>query len=199
MDVAAELADLRARVGLLEDRAAVAACIAAHARGCDRHDLDLIASAYWPDGVDEHGRAVNSGTEYGPWANAVHGATSAAHLHHVTTQTCEIAGDEAHAESYVVVILLAPNERSAQVITGRYLDRLERRDGEWRIAVRRSTVETMFAADAAGLGSSFFTEQAYLRGVRDADDVSYVRPLTLAADGPRWAGRPTAPPAPDPS
>ncbi len=174
-------------VAHLMDRQAIRDVINRHARGCDRHDAELIDSAYWPDGADEHGTSVNAGSDYGDWANGVHAATSSAHLHHITTHTCEIAGDTAHAESYVLVVLLAPNERSVQVMSGRYLDRLERRHGVWRIAVRRSTVEASFAADASILQNPFFVSQGYLRGTRDHDDLSYARPLTIDAPAPkRW-------------
>jgi len=61
---------------------------------------------------------------------------------------------------------------------GRYLDRLERRDGRWRIAVRRATVELAFTADARLLQSRSFTAQGYETGSRDASDGSYERPLT---------------------
>ena len=93
-------------VRYLMDRADVLDCIARHARGCDRHDVDLICTAYHEDGVDEHGEAINPGPEYGNWANATHAATSQTHTHNITTHTCEIDGDTAHAESYVIVVLL---------------------------------------------------------------------------------------------
>lgn len=187
MSVETELAELRGRLAHLEDRAAILDCIARHARGCDRHDGDLITSAYWPDGADEHGKAVNSGAEYGAWANRTHAATTQVHTHNVTTHTCEIDGDTAHAESYVLVVLLGADGRHAQCISGRYLDRLERREGEWRIAVRRSTVEVMFGADASVLGSSFFKDQGYLVGTRARDDLSYRRPLGIDDPAPaRW-------------
>ena len=124
-----ELESLRRDVAYLMDRTAISDCIAAHARGCDRHDVDLITAAYHPDGVDEHGWVTNAGVEYGEWANRTHAATSQVHTHNITTQTCEIDGDTAHAESYVIVVLLGLDGRNAQVISGRYIDRLERRDG----------------------------------------------------------------------
>jgi hypothetical protein len=182
-----ELAELRARIAHLEDRTAIVDCIARHARGCDRHDVDLITNTYWPDGIDEHGRVTNTGDEYGEWANTTHAATTQVHTHNITTHTCDIDGDTAHAESYVIVVLLGGDGRTAQCISGRYLDRLERRDGEWRIVLRRSTVEVMFIADASVLQSSFFKDQGYLVGTRGRDDLSYARPLGL--DGPepaRW-------------
>jgi hypothetical protein len=179
--------DLARDVAYLKDRQAIFDVINQHARGCDLHDVDLIDSTYWPDGADEHGVSVNAGSDYASWANEVHAATSSAHLHHVTTHNCEITGDTAHAESYVLVVLLAPNEKSVQVMAGRYLDRLERRGGSWRIAVRRSTVEASFAADATILQDPFFIAQRYLRGTRDRADLSYRRPLTLDDPAPkRW-------------
>jgi SnoaL-like protein len=174
-------------VRYLMDRTQIFDCISRHARGCDRHDVDLITSAYHADGVDEHGHAINSGPDYGEWANETHAETSRVHTHNITTHTCEVDGDIAHAESYVIVVLIGPDVKSAQFITGRYIDRLERRDGTWRITVRRSTVEGMFIADARVLQSSFFTEKGYLVGTRDRTDLSYQRPLTVDSRAPaRW-------------
>ncbi|WP_179475776.1 nuclear transport factor 2 family protein [Mycolicibacterium vinylchloridicum] len=178
---------LREDVRYLLDRTAILDCIARHARGCDRHDIDLITSAYHADGVDEHGHQINPGPEYGAWANVTHAETSLVHTHNITTHTCEIDGDTAHAESYVLVILIGTDSRTAQFITGRYIDRLERQDGDWRIAVRRSTVEGMFIADARVLQSEFFTEKGYLVGTRDRTDLSYERPLSIDTPAPaRW-------------
>ncbi len=183
----ADLAALRTDVAYLMDRTAIADCIARHARGCDRHDVDLINAAYHSDGIDEHGKVLNIGVEYGEWANNTHATTSQVHTHNITTHTCEIDGDTAHAESYAIVVLLSLDGRMAQFISGRYIDRLERRDGQWRIAVRRSTVEVMFIADASVLQSSFFKDTGYLVGTRDREDLSYARPLTIDTPAPkRW-------------
>ncbi len=178
---------LRQDVRYLMDRTQILDCISGHARGCDRHDIDLITSAYHSDGVDEHGHAINSGMDYGEWANKTHAKTSRVHTHNITTHTCEIDGDTAHAESYVIVVLIGPDGKSAQFITGRYLDRLERRRDDWRIAIRRSTVEGMFLADARVLQSSSFAEKGYLVGTRDRGDLSYARPLSMDTPAPaRW-------------
>lgn len=76
MTVDTTLTTLQRDVRYLLDRTEILDCIARHARGCDRHDIDLIASAYHSDGVDEHGRAVNAGPDYGEWANKTHAETS---------------------------------------------------------------------------------------------------------------------------
>jgi len=182
-----ELTAVRRDVAYLMDRTQIMDCIAGHARGCDRHDVDLITAAYQCDGIDEHGNVTNLGAEYSDWANRTHAATSQVHTHNITTHTCEIDGDNAHAESYVIVVLLSLDGRTAQFISGRYVDRLERRDGQWRIAVRRSTVEVMFLADAAVLQSSFFKDTGYPVGTRDRTDLSYQRPLSIDTPAPkRW-------------
>ena len=181
------LEQLQADVRYLKDRIEILDCVARHARGCDRHDADLITAAYHDDAVDEHGYASNQGPEYGEWANEVHAATSKVHTHNITTHSCDIDGDTAHTESYVLVVLIGNDGTTAQFISGRYLDRLERRDGQWRIAIRRSTVEAMFLGDARVLKSSFFTEKGYLVGTRDRSDLSYERPLKLDIPAPaRW-------------
>lgn len=182
----AELVELQRDVQYLKDRQAICDCIARHARGCDRHDADLLTSTYHEDGIDEHGATVLAGPEYAAWANGVHAASSLNHLHNITTQTCEIDGDEAHAESYVLVTLLSSDATTATVMCGRYVDRLERRNGIWQIAVRRATVELAFTADARLLQSKYFTSQGYTHGTRDHTDASYDRPLTPGGAVPRW-------------
>ena len=187
-DQTERLDQLEKNIQNLIDRQAILDCVAKNARGCDRHDSDLLASAYHPDGVDEHGFSVNMGPDYPAWANEQHSNGSLQHLHHITHQTCEIDGDEAHCESYVIGLFLNKDGQSSHILSGRYLDRLEKRDGEWRIALRRSTVEVFMKADAAMITSPFFAKMGFLKGLRDKTDLSYKRPLTLedTPDDHRW-------------
>jgi hypothetical protein len=181
-----ELEQLQRDVVYLLDRQAIFDCIASHARGHDRHDSEMITAAYHDDGVDEHGKAMNPGPKYAEWINPVHAAGSQNHLHNITTHTVEIDGDTAHAESYVLVTLLDHSGETARFINGRYIDRLEKRDGVWRIAVRRSTVEVMISADSSGLLHPLFREQGYSKGTRDTRDLSYARPLGIDTPAPAF-------------
>lgn len=181
------LEQLARDVQYLKERLAIQDCIALHARGHDRHDVDLLREAYHQDGVDEHGHAINSGPQYANWANAAHDSGSQLHLHNITTHICEIDGAVAHAESYVIVALLNPDGASARLINGRYIDRLEKRDGEWKIALRRSTVDVLIAGDASILKAPLFTKQGYIKGMKDKRDLCYQRPLTLdETPADRW-------------
>ena len=187
MNTDEELDQLRRDVQHLIDRAAILDCVANDARGCDRNDADLLTSTYHDDGVDEHGVAINRGPEYAQWANAVHAATSQAHTHNITTHTCEIDGDVAHCESYVLVGLFSLDGATATLMSGRYIDRLERREGRWKIALRRTTVELALTADALMLEAPLFKDQGYSKGTRDKHDLSYERPLLIYMPPPaRW-------------
>lgn len=177
---------LRQDVQYLMDRTAILDCIARHARGHDRFDVELLTDTYHPDGVDEHGYAINPGPEYAAWANAIHSASAKLHTHNITTHCCEIDGDEAHCESYVIVALLDNSCESARLISGRYIDRMERRNGEWRIALRRTTVDMVLAGDASILKAPLFTRQGFAQGLRDKRDLSYQRPLNLDETPQRW-------------
>ena len=103
MNQQSDFEKLRNDVQYLLDRRAIEDLIHRHARGHDCFDVELLTAAYHPDGVDEHGAAVNVGPKYGEWANAIHAAGSQLCLHNITTHNCEIDGDAAHAESYVIV------------------------------------------------------------------------------------------------
>src|SRR5581483_11030852 len=100
-----------------------------------------------------------------------------AHQHHITTHSCELDGDVAHTESYILFVHRRGDGRTVLFGGGRYIDRFERRDGEWRIALRRLVMDF----SATGDGSSFDDADGYPRGRPDRTDVSYLRPLELPA------------------
>lgn len=183
----ASLDQLRREVEFLLDRRAIEDLVHAQARGHDRFDVELLRAAYHEDGVDEHGSAaVNSGRDYADWANAIHAGGSQICLHNITTHNCEITGDTAHVESYVLVGLLNPDGETVRFINGRYIDRMEKRDGAWRIALRRCTVDLLIAGDASLLTLPQFKQSGFIKGARDRSDVSYGRPLELSTPAERW-------------
>jgi hypothetical protein len=179
------LAVLEAKVQELVDRQAIFECIKRNSRGNDRFDLDLVTSSYHPDAIHELGVKHISGREYGEHANHAHSRLFDANLHNVTMHSCEIDGDVAHAESYSVGIFLDKGGETGRILAGRYIDRLEKRDGVWRIALRRATVEIALQGTATLPNGNPLPGSNYLRGNRDRTDPSYERPLTTES-GARW-------------
>lgn len=180
-----ELEQLRRDVRFVKDRLEILDCVNKQSRGHDRHDVDLMSSVYHDDGVDEHGATVNTGRQYGGWANEQHASVFIDHLHNITTHTCEIDGDVAHCESYVIGTMRARDDETVALIGGRYLDRLDRRDGVWRIALRRCTIEWTMNGDTSLINSGAF--EGFIKGTWDRDDLSYARPLQLDSEPvERW-------------
>src|SRR5665213_2587570 len=161
----------------LLDREAIRDCIHRFARGLDRHDDELVASCYHEGALDRHGDFVGSAAQFIQWANALHAADWIAHHHHLTTHTVELDGDTAHAETYCIGAFLRRDEPIVDIAGGRYIDRLERRDGEWRIAAREAVIEWACAADGAASRFSFGVSSD---GSWDRSDPSYRRPLVIA-------------------
>ena len=77
--------------------------------------------------------------------------------------------------------------RPAKFVSGRYLDRLERRDGQWRILVRRATIEVEAEGDAKWPENEI--SQTFPKGAWDVGDLSYARPLQLDSRSPHWDGQ----------
>jgi SnoaL-like domain len=185
MQHADRLAALEDKMQELMDRQAIFDCIKRNSRGNDRFDVELVTSSYHADAVHELGQKQISGAEYGAHANHAHGALFEANLHNVTMHMCEIDGDVAHAESYSLGIFLDRGAKTARLLAGRYIDRLEKRHGEWRIALRRATVEVALHGDATLPDGMTLLGSDYLKGMRDGSDPSYERPLTTKS-GERW-------------
>jgi len=121
----------------LLDREKIRECLQRLARGEDRRDPGLIRAAHWPDSSSDYGVFCGSFDEYFAWV--IPGSPAIPVTQHVLGQSViELKGDtalvETHVNSYHRV-----NMGSAEhdtIVGGRYLDRFERRDGEWRIAHR---------------------------------------------------------------
>jgi hypothetical protein len=178
-DTRQELAQLQKDVRYLMDRSQILDCVARHARGQDRHDIEMLTSAYHSDAYDEHGNIVNKSCNYAKWVNALHDASFTLHLHCITTHNCDLEGDVANTESYVLFGLRTLDEKDVWLGGGRYIDRLERRDGVWRIALRRTIIDWMFKADASPMLTQYYIDQGYPAGKNNKSDISYQRPLRL--------------------
>ena len=169
----------------LKDRQDILDCIVRTSRGNDRFDKALIVGSYHAEGQHELGRQLISGSEYGDHANHAHAAISEVNLHNVTMHSCEIDGDVAHAESYVIGLFADKGAANSRMLAGRYIDRLERVDGTWRIALRRATVEVAMEGKAILPNGKGVLGSGYLKGSRDRSDPSYQRPLSTDG-GERW-------------
>jgi len=185
VELRAQLASLTARMQAIEEQAAIRDVMRRYVRGLDRHDVALESSAFWPDAQINYGFYSGERDAFVAWGNATHEANYVRHQHHLTSQTIDIDGDTAHVESYVIYLLRSRDETATRIGGARYIDRMERRDGEWRIAVREFLPDILIEANSLFAGP--FAEAMLPpsgEGTWDETDLSYVRPLERRAGPP---------------
>jgi hypothetical protein len=128
--------DAKELVNLIQ-RERIRDCLARVARGEDRRDAALISSAYWPDSTADYGVFKGDFAAYLAWV--VPGADAVINTQHALGQSViELDGETARVETQVMSyhrVNMGAGERDI-CIGGRYLDRMEKRGGEWRIAKR---------------------------------------------------------------
>jgi hypothetical protein len=167
------------RLQELIDRQDIHDALLRYTRGVDRLDEDLVRAAYWPGAIDDHGVFRGTVEEFITWAFAGHRKAHHGEQHYIMNHTCDLDGDVAHTETYFVMV---GRNRTGTPVTlhgGRYIDQLEKRDGEWRIAHRVSMVEWVGGVTEPDLPPVQREENGVV--ARDRTDTSYDRPLITEA------------------
>jgi len=157
----------------LEDLLAEAQIKDVHIRYCranDRRDEGLMRSCFHPDAVialhkdlDVEGFIALGREILGQYVVT---------WHNTGNQLVEVRGDVAMAEHYTIsshrIAASADGPERDWIAHGRYIDRMERRDGVWKIA-RRKLVVDYTRMDPVGEAVS----PASGGGMRDRSDPSY--------------------------
>ncbi len=169
------------RLKLIEDRQAIHDVIVRYCRGVDRSDPDLVEAAFHDDAIDNHFGVVLPFRE-AIWtlkaARSGNPPSKTTSMHNICNVLIDIDGDVARCESYVIVIVRIPDEAGAidWLHAGRYVDRFERRSGEWRIA-HRTVVYDLERFDPVVAAPDGLPQASYLdhavRGKRGRSDFSY--------------------------
>lgn len=124
------------------DEAEIRAVLVRYCDALDRGDADLARSVYHPGAVDLHGAFQGSAEEF---VHSVMDRLSRfrSTMHWLSNIRIDLRGDIAAAQSYVVAshLLVEEDGETVEIFAGRYLDRFERREGEWRIAARRVVLD----------------------------------------------------------
>jgi hypothetical protein len=166
------------RLQELFDKQDIRDCLTRFSRGMDRFDRELYMSAFWEDAEIAAGPYVGSVSGCWDWAIPMHETGQIATQHNLLNITYDIQNDTAHVETYYI---FAGRNRddSNWIAGGRYVDLLERREGEWRIALRTTAIEW------SGILPTMDIAFADVPGIhengpacRGTEDISYRRPLT---------------------
>jgi hypothetical protein len=160
----------------LLDEAAIKKVHIRYCRAVDRRDWELLRSCYHPDAIDDHGEfeggyvgGIDGFIEY-----CIEGTPHFLSTSHFTgNQLVEVDGDRAWAEHYARAYHRIAGKDGEpdrdEVANVRYVDKMERRNGEWRFLHRTVIVDT----DRTDPVTKRWAPAALLRGTRDRNDPSY--------------------------
>ncbi|WP_159872955.1 nuclear transport factor 2 family protein [Novosphingobium sp. 9U] len=166
-----------AQLDALLDKQDILEALARFSRGMDRFDRDTYLSAFWPDAEMAAGPFVGNAQDCWDWAIPMHEAGQILTHHALLQTTIHPDGDTAHTETYYQFVGRNRDE-SLWIAGGRYIDRLEKRDGAWRIALRTNIIEWACLPPPMPLPFADVPDIA-VNGVssRNREDPSYQRPL----------------------
>jgi hypothetical protein len=121
----------------LADRLAIAETLALYCRGIDRCDAEQLAAVFTPDALIDYGDGARPVAEVIPGLMAGLGAMRLTQ-HNIGNTVMRVSGEAARAETNCVAfhIIPGPDGEVELIVGGRYLDRLAKREGRWRIAER---------------------------------------------------------------
>ena len=189
--------DMEKTLTYLLDRQEIYDLMARYCRGVDRLDKDLVLSCYHEDALDDHAMFVGNREEFWRWVEPMHAGSQSSTQHLIGNHLAEIDGNVAHAETYYSFGGMNREGAPFTYIGGRYIDRLEKRDGKWGIVERFilndwiapsiNTVEGSQTPEGqTNYGNIDHRELAIMdtapKGSRDRNDPVYARPLRVAPE-----------------
>jgi hypothetical protein len=155
------------------DREAIREILFRYCRGVDRKDRAKLEQVYWPDAIDDHVHVTLSGPAYVDHVLRATGEMRTAH--HLTNILIEFdTTSSARCETYFLGLHEMPGDDGAiefVLISGRYLDRFEKRGEEWRIG-HRALVFDMQQTHPVGLWDGWLAKIAR-RGAPFPNDPLY--------------------------
>jgi hypothetical protein len=189
-----KVAALEAELAHMKERQKISDLYVRFTRGFDRQDAELIRSVFWEDAQIYYGTESNRRDDFIATHLPRH-TPMGGYAHHITSQTVEITGEVAHVESNLIALFRDKNDEWASVQGFRYIDRLDRRNGEWRVSVREAIPHFYLRGESHfdTLADLYWRPEGCWLGTRDKRDPSYRRPLTPRVnqgDGPTCARSP---------
>lgn len=123
------------------DRLAIQEVLAWHSRGLDRLDAAALRACYWPEAEVDYGSYKGDAHAFADLVVGALGDGFELTRHGLGNTLIAIEGDAACAETCVSAGHLLRGAGQDMHFYGRYLDRLEKRDGCWKILHRQVVMD----------------------------------------------------------
>jgi hypothetical protein len=172
----------RAKLDYIASRMEILDCIHRIARGVDRLDETIFRSGYHDDAVLDFGTMIGNPEKFIDFFFDLHRKMHKATAHTICNHVCDIDGEVAHAETYFIFASQNASGVPTTLAGGRYIDKFERRDGRWAIALRKCVTTWNLTPDN-DVSKQIAAAFALVGHVsRDREDLSYDRPSAIAKE-----------------
>jgi hypothetical protein len=173
----------------LIDKDAIRDAMLRYARGVDRRDWEAVRDTFFEDGTDHHADFRGVRDTFIDWVKSMHASVPKS-THFLGNCLIEFGSDTVAAvETYFIAILELsaeseghrkrllgdsdPGEIQGTIrvdVLGRYVDRFEKRNGEWKVAKRQVAFDATHARPNIG---SVDANLEWVLGKRDGSDVVF--------------------------
>ncbi|MBH79196.1 MAG: linA-like protein [Gammaproteobacteria bacterium] len=155
----------------MQDRYEIEQVLRRYCRGVDRGDAELIRSVYHADGTDDHGGFKGLGVEFADRVVEAMAGRVEATMHNLHQINIFPNGDAARVETYFTAYhrLIQEGTTVLETFGGRYVDRFEKRLGQWKIADRVVVYDWSEIKDVP----REYPNENFNQGKRSKDDLSY--------------------------
>jgi hypothetical protein len=167
----------------LIDRSKIHAVLVRYARGIDRRDALLVRSCFHHDAIEEHGTFSGPAAEF---VDFVMPRLSRFQMttHNLCNMWIETKGPQAVAETYFFALHVFAEDLEDRkpdlLLTGRYIDRFEKRAGEWKISHRQLVCDYVRQLETAETAESALGIARMMQQRAGTDDFVYTRWAEIA-------------------
>ena len=178
----------------LIDRTRIYDVLTRYCRALDRCDVDLMRSVYWDDARDDHGVFNGGAQEFAEFIIREIQQWFEVTMHAIMNVHMELDDKTACTESYLFAYhkVRGDREKIEEIFGskylsqfdwskvdgiphvfyygGRYVDRLEKREGEWKIAHRQVVMDWNHNEISSGIFDEGMFKTLTLRGTRGHSD-----------------------------
>ena len=169
---------------------AVRKAVTCYSRGADRCDIDILKSAFHADAQVMYGSFDGHHAEFCENVVAGHMAMNYT-THTIANEYYDISAEAGTGVGEIYVLAFLSLSQAGDVmevdryknsssdggyeymVAGRYIDKYECRDSDWRISLRRYVIDWSRTSEYTGSDENKLFEGLIYKGTQNKDDISY--------------------------
>jgi hypothetical protein len=148
--------------------------MAAYCRAVDRADEKALRDLFHPEAIVEGGVVNGAAAAFASGVASWLRSNAPVAFHTITNEYFEVSGDHAIGECYVLAINTTRGDAgdTDTITAGRYLDRFERRGGQWKFIEHTFVMDSNINQPGSAVFDDAIHPPGRMRGAYSPDDPS---------------------------